>query len=206
MNAALQAFRKELATQRWDDHRYYHHSRINQTLHLISAISFLIAYVVLFFDPATAALIGWLISMVTRQTGHYIFEPRGFDHVNQVTDEYKEQIKVGFNMQRKTLLLTVWVLLPGTLWFEPSVFGMIEPAVGFEGFLHDLGIAWLSLGVTGFLMRVVYLCVTRSMLTGLAWMTKILTDPFHDVILYHKSPLALLRGELVDPMQHVSHT
>ena len=37
------------------------------------------------------------------------------------------------------------------------------------------------------------------MQTGLVWMTKILTDPFHDVMLYHKAPMALLRGELIDP-------
>jgi len=199
-------FLQELATQRWDDHRFYHHSRINQTLHLISALSFLVAYVVLFFDPATAALIGWFVSMVTRQTGHYVFEPRGFDHVNQVSDEYKEEIKVGYNMSRKSILLTVWVLVPATLWFEPSLFGMIEPATDVKGFFHDLGIAWLSLGVTGLLFRVTQLCITKSVRTGLVWMTKILTDPFHDVILYHKSPLALLRGELVDPMLHVKHS
>jgi hypothetical protein len=35
------------------------------------------------------------------------------------------------------------------------------------------------------------------------WATKIITDPFHDIWLYHKAPLALLRGELIDPMQHV---
>jgi hypothetical protein len=29
-------------------------------------------------------------------------------------------------------------------------------------------------------------------------MLKILTDPFNDVKLYHKAPLALLRGELID--------
>ncbi len=28
---------------------------------------------------------------------------------------------------------------------------------------------------------------------------KILTDPFHDIKIYHKAPLALLRGELIDP-------
>jgi hypothetical protein len=39
MNEFLQVLR----TQRWDDHRYYHHSRINQSLHLVSAISFLFA-------------------------------------------------------------------------------------------------------------------------------------------------------------------
>ena len=54
-------FFKQLAIQRWDDHRYYHHSRINQTLHLISAISFVVAYAMLFQDPAIAALIAWLI-------------------------------------------------------------------------------------------------------------------------------------------------
>lgn len=204
--SVLQAFLQELATQRWDDHRYYHQSRINQTLHLISALSFLVAYGVLFFDPALAALIGWLVSMVTRQTGHYLFEPRGFDALNQVTDEYKERVKVGYNMQRKTLLLSVWVLLPATLWFEPSVFGLIEPGEGVAGFWHHLGLAWLALGVTGFALRVLYLCIKRSPLTGLAWMTKILTDPFHDVVLYHKSPLALLRGELLDPMPHVRHS
>ena len=28
---------------------------------------------------------------------------------------------------------------------------------------------------------------------------QILTDPFHDIKLYHKAPFALLRGELIDP-------
>ena len=31
-------------------------------------------------------------------------------------------------------------------------------------------------------------------------MTKILTDPFHDIMLYYKAPLYLLRGELMDPI------
>jgi len=31
------------------------------------------------------------------------------------------------------------------------------------------------------------------------WAVKILTDPFHDIKLYHKAPLYLLRGELIDP-------
>ena len=41
----MQDFFETLRIQRWDDHRYYHHSRINQSLHLISAISFLVSYV-----------------------------------------------------------------------------------------------------------------------------------------------------------------
>ena len=35
--------------------------------------------------------------------------------------------------------------------------------------------------------------------TGLVWMTKIITDPFNDFMLYRQAPLALLRGELIDP-------
>jgi hypothetical protein len=33
----------------------------------------------------------------------------------------------------------------------------------------------------------------------LVWITKIITDPFHDIVLYYKAPLYLLRGELIDP-------
>ena len=33
----IRNFLQELRTQRWDDHRYYHHSRINQSLHFVSA-------------------------------------------------------------------------------------------------------------------------------------------------------------------------
>jgi hypothetical protein len=39
----------------------------------------------------------------------------------------------------------------------------------------------------------------KDVQTGLVWATKILTDPFHDIKLYHKAPLALMRGELIDP-------
>jgi hypothetical protein len=40
-------------------------------------------------------------------------------------------------------------------------------------------------------------------MTGLVWALKIVTDPFHDIALYWKSPWHLLRGELIDPMEHV---
>ena len=189
-----------LETQRWDDHRFYHQSRVNQTLHLISAISFLVAYGLLLVDPALAALVAWGVSMVTRQTGHFFFEPRGFDEVNQVSDEYKEAIKVGYNMRRKIVLLSAWALLPLLLWLQPSLFGLIEPAQGLADYVHDVGIAWLSLGIAGLLLRVAQLCLRDGPLTGLAWAVKIITDPFHDISLYYKAPLHLLKGERLDPM------
>jgi len=188
-------FKETLRVQRWDDHRFYHHSLINQSLHFVSAISFLVAYVLLFIDPATAAIVAWCFSMTTRQAGHFFFEPRGYDHVNQVTDEYKEEVKVGYNIRRKIVLMSVWGAIPVLLWLQPSVFGLIQPAVGFAGYLHDVGIAWLSLGIAGLCFRVLQLWVTQDLMTGIAWMTKILTDPFHDIVLYHNAPLRLLRGE-----------
>ena len=198
----MNTFVQELRQQRWDDHRYYHHSRINQSLHLVSALGFLVAYGLLFVDPASAALLAWCFSMTTRQAGHFFFEPRGYDHVNMATHEYKEEIKVGYNLRRKAVLLTVWVALPAVLWLQPSVGGLIEPATDARGWLHDVGIAWLALGVAGLLFRTVQLMVQQGVMKGVAWCAKIVTDPFHDVMLYWRAPLHLLRGELIDPMNH----
>jgi hypothetical protein len=199
----MKDFLHTLKTQRWDDHRYYHQSYINQSLHLISAISFLVAYVVFFFDPASAALIAWTISMTTRQAGHFFFEPKGFDHVNNASFEHKEAIKVGYNLDRKVVLLAVWVAFPLLFWLAPSLLGLITPATDFKGYLNHVGLAWLALGVLGLLFRTVQLFFLQGWVAGLAWATKILTDPFHDVMLYWRAPLHLLRGELLDPMDHV---
>ena len=58
---------------------------------------------------------------------------------------------------------------------------------------------WLFVGLGGLLFRTVHLFFIKDVQTGLVWMTKILTDPFHDIKLYYKAPLYLLRGELIDP-------
>jgi hypothetical protein len=194
-------FFKLVETLRWDDHRYYHQCRINQTLHLISAISFLVAYGLLFVDPAAAGLVGWLVGMVTRQSGHIFFEPRGYDQVNQISYAGKESIKVGYSMRRKTILIGVWLSLPALLYFERSLFGLIEPSTDLAGFVHDVGLIWLALGVAGLIFRTVHLFFLRGPIWGLAWATKILTDPFHNVDIYWRSPLALLRGQRYDPLQ-----
>ena len=198
----MKEFLHALEVQRWDDHRFYHHSRINQSLHFISAASFIVAYAFLFVDPAVSALIGWLISMTTRQSGHFFFEPLGYDEVNQVTNEYKEAVKVGYNLKRKAVLIGVWALSPLVLQLDPSLFGLMTPHESAWEFVHNVGYIWLALGVAGLLFRTVHLFFLRDMQTGLIWMFKILTDPFHDLWLYRKSPLHLLRGELIDPMTH----
>lgn len=195
----MNQFFKELTLQRWDDHRYYHHSRINQVLHLVSAISFVCAYAMLFKDPAVAALIGWLISMTARQSGHFFFEPKGYDEVNQATHEHKEDIKVGYNLQRKMVLLAIWALSPLLFWVDPTFLGQFDAATDAESFVHNVGMLWLYVGVAGLLFRTVHLFFLKGVMSGLVWMTKILTDPFHDIKLYYKSPLYLLRGELIEP-------
>ena len=196
----MKEFLEALRVQRWDDHRYYHHSRINQSLHLVSALSFIVAYGLLFVDPAAAALLAWGVSMTTRQAGHFFFEPRGYDHVNRATHEHKEAIKVGYNLRRKLVLMSAWAAAPVLLWLAPTLGGLIEPAATWRGWLHDVGMAWLALGVGGLLFRTVHLFFLADVRTGLVWATKILTDPFHDVMLYWRAPLHLLRGERMDPM------
>jgi hypothetical protein len=195
----MAGFLETLRTQRWDDHRYYHHSRINQSLHFVSALSFLFSYVMLFKDPAVSALAGWLVAMTTRQTGHFFFEPKGYDEVNNASHDYKEEIKVGYNLQRKVVLLTIWALSPLSLYFNPTFFGLFAPASSKTELIRQIGLIWLGLGVSGVVFRSVQLFVVKDVQTGLVWATKILTDPFHDIKLYHKAPLALLRGELIDP-------
>jgi hypothetical protein len=198
-------FMKKVEMLRWDDHRYYHQCRINQTLHLVSAISFLVAYGLLFVDPAAAAMVGWLVGMVTRQSGHIFFEPRGYDRLNGTSYENKEAIKVGFNMRRKAILIGVWLSLPVLLYASPSLFGLIAPAAGVSGWLHDVGLSWLALGAGGLLFRTVHLFFLRGPVWGLAWAAKILTDPFNNVAEYWKSPLALLQGQRYDPLDGDEH-
>jgi hypothetical protein len=195
-----------LGAQRWDDHRYYHHSRINQSLHLVSAVSFVCAYVMLFTDPVAAALVGWLLAMVSRQIGHFFFEPKGYDEVNRATHEYKEEVKVGYNLQRKVVLMGIWAFSPLVLFFTPTLFGVFDAPTGPAEFVRHMGVLWIVIGGGGLAFRTIQLCFIRDVQTGLVWMTKILTDPFHDIKLYHKAPLFLLRGELIDPIaprQHV---
>jgi hypothetical protein len=194
----MSGFRELLSVQRWDDHRYYHHSRINQSLHLLSATSFVYAYILAFRDPAAAALTGWLVSMTSRQVGHFFFEPKCYDAVNQATHEYKEAIKVGYNLRRKVILMTIWAFSPLILLVDPTLLHTVEPHKTLAEFVRHVGYLWLAIGVGGLLFRTLYLFKIKDVQTGLVWATKIITDPFHDIKLYYRAPTHLLRGELID--------
>src|SRR5262249_45091337 len=144
--------------QRWDDHRFYHHSRINQTLHLFSATSFVCAGVLIATGHAAiAALLGWIVGMCSRQIGHFFFEPRGYDEANQATDEYKEAVKVGYNIRRKIVLMSIWMLSPLVLLREPTFFGLFEPHRDLATFVDHTAVLWIAIGIGAALFRTVHL-------------------------------------------------
>jgi hypothetical protein len=199
IEALHKTFLDELREQRWDDHRFYHRSRVNQAFHLASACCFLTTYALFFFYPTAAALFGWAVAMWPRQIGHVFFEPKGYDTANGVTFAKKEEIKVGFNLKRKGILFVAWLSVPLALVLSRSLFGLFPPFTEAHSYLHQLGVLWIALAATGLLGRTLWLCVTRNLQTGVVWFTKILTDPFHDIMIYHRAPLHLIRGEWLEP-------
>ena len=194
-------FLEELQKQRWDDHRFYHHNRINQFLHLLSAMCFVASYILIFISPAMAALIGWLLSMVLRQSGHFFFEPLTYDNINKATHEYKESVKVGYNLRRKVVLLSIWALIPVVLYLSPSFFGLFDAYTSFESYINTMAMIWLYVGVGAVLFRTIHLFKLMGVQSGLVWFCKILTDPFHDIKIYYKSPYFILKGEMYDNME-----
>ena len=204
----IKNFLQELRTQRWDDHRYYHHSRINQSLHFVSAASFLFAYAMLFFDPVVSALVGWLVSMTTRQAGHFFFEPQGLrprqpgDPRAQGRDQGRLQSAAQGRADDD-----LGAVAAGAVSRSDAVRPVHALDLDRRISCARSAKIWLAVGIGGLLFRTVHLFFIRDVETGLVWMTKILTDPFSDLKLYYKAPLALMKGELIDPglEKHVKH-
>ena len=136
--------------------------------------------------------------MTTRQSGHFFFEPKSYDHLNQATHAHKEEIKVGYNLFRKAVLMAIWADCP-VLLLRPDLFGLVNPHTDGIVACPHAGRLWFWLAVGGLLFRTVQLFFVRDVLTGLVWASKIVTDPFNDIRLYHKAP-SLLRRELIDPL------
>jgi hypothetical protein len=193
-------FFEELKQQQWDDLRFYHQNRINQSLHLFSAISFLITYVLLFVDFTAAVFFGWFVAMVPRQIGHFVFEPHDYDNIHNVTDEYKESIKVGFNLKRKVVLISVW--LGSTVWayVDPTLLGTTKAYTNFSEFLDNLASVWAIVAIGGLLFRTSQIMYKQSLQSGLVWLYKIITEPVYNLPVYYKAPFLALKGDMIDPM------
>jgi hypothetical protein len=98
------------------------------------------------------------------------------------------------------MLMSAWACAPLLLAVDPTLLGVFEPHRGGLGFVRNVSVMWLLIGVAALVGRTVQLFFIRDVQTGLVWCTKILTDPFHDLTLYYRSPLYLLRGETLDPI------
>ena len=123
--------------------------------------------------------------------------------MNHATFEFKEAIKVGYNLNRKMVLLSIWAAIPALAYWYPETVTWMVPASYEDTTLRIVGFAWLMLGVAGLLFRALQLTIKEDLFEAFAWVLKILTDPFHDIKLYHRAPLYLMKGELIDPMDHV---
>lgn len=190
-------FREQLKEQRWDDHRYYHHNIINRSLHFFSACTFIVCYALVWQYPWLAALLAWGFAMTSRQAGHFFFEPKGYDHVNDASHAHKEAIKVGYNLKRKYVMMAVWGFSFVPLLLDPTLMGLFRPYTNLTGFLQSLGMVWLAVGVGALVFRTLQLFVVRDVATGLVWATKIITDPFHDFKLYAHAPVQLARSAAI---------
>ena len=145
--------------------------------------------------------------MVSRQVGHFFFEPKGYDEVNQATHEYKEAIKVGYNLQRKVVLLAIWALSPVVLCFDPTLFGLFEPSDRHRRLrARHVGMMWLvdRRRRAAVPHRPPVLSAGRADRSRLDDQDPDRPVPRH-LKLYYKAPLHLLRGELIDPALHKQH-
>jgi len=154
----------------------------------------------LFKDPVAAALIGWLVAMVSRQSGHFFFEPKGYDEVNEATHEQQGGHQGGLQLAPQGDPALGVGAGAVALWLNPTLFGCSNRTPERSRSCVMWGEIWLVVGIGALAFRTVQLFFLRNVQTGLVWLTKIITDPFHDVKLYCKAPLYLLRGELIDPM------
>jgi len=89
------------------------------------ATSFVCAYALMFTNPVLqrCCLAGLHDEP---QAGHFFFEPKGNDPGERGHHEHKEDIKVGYNLKRKVVLMVIWALSPLVLWLDPLCSACIQ--------------------------------------------------------------------------------
>ena len=188
----MEHFFETLRKQRWDDHRYYHHSRINQSLAPGKRAQFPVCAYVLLFSSIRHSRLPWSagsLAMVSRQVRPFFLRTARVtdDQVNNATHEHKEEIKVGYNLQRKIVLLTIWALSPLVLFARSDTVRAVRSRpcrCRRSSCDHVAAQIWLAESVSGGLLfrtDAPVILHRRTSQTGLVWLCKILTDPFHDM-------------------------
>ena len=201
----MHGFLEALRVQRWDDHRYYHHSRINQALHLVSAISFLLRLRAGLHrsgdrgadrlaggddQPAGRPFLLRAEGLRRRQPGHARAQGRDQGRLQSAA-----QGRAADDLGAVAAAAAASIRRCSASSSRTRTSASSSATSARSG---------SSLGLGGLLFRTVQLFFIKDVQTGLVWATKILTDPFHDIKLYYKAPLYLLRGELIDPT-HAQH-
>ena len=183
-------FLEALAEQRWDDHRYYHHNRINQALHLVSAVTFIAAYVLLFIEPVCGGDAGvadcdavtpdWPLLLRAAR----LRRGQSGDARAQGRDQGRLQPAPQDGAAHDLGARRRWCCTSPT---RRSAACCRRSTAGMAS-LNNLAIMWLVLGCGAIVFRSVQLFFLRTCRPAWCGPTKILTDPFHDVKLYHKAP------------------
>ena len=184
-------FFEELKEQRWDDHRFYHHSRINQTLHLISACSFLVTYVLLFTHPVVGGAVRLDVRDVHPPGRPLLLRAQGLrrDQPGDPRVQGGGQGRLQPAPQGDPAL-DLGARAAGALRLSRRCSACSRrPGPTSAATCEHLSRLWIGLAAGALLFRTVHLFFLRDVQTGLVWFTKILTDPFHDIMLYHKAPL-----------------
>jgi len=166
-----------------DDHRYYHHSRVNQALHFVSATSFVCAYADGVPDPAMPALIGWLVAMTTRRwatssssRGHTIRSTRPPTITRKKSSRY--------NIKPKLCCSPCGPASPLLLVLESDAARGLRTPMPCAELVRHVGELWLVVGLAGIAFRAIQLFVLKDFQTD--WLGhQDRHRSFHDIKLYH---------------------
>jgi hypothetical protein len=94
---------------------------------------------------------------------------------------------------------TLGLAVPVLAYFDAALFNFVMPDAAPDTLIDRIGWGWLWLGLAAVVFRMIQLTAIQSRRVALVWCIKILTDPFHDAVIYRKSPIYLLKGQLIDP-------
>ena len=176
--------------QRWDDHRYYHHSRINQSLHLVSALELRVRLRLLFVDPAwPRCSAGCVVDDHAPGRPLLLRAARATTtSTRRPTSTRKRSRSATTCAARSCCSSAVGAGAAGAAGSTATLLRPVRRRRSARRLVHDVGMVWLALGVGGLLFRTVQLFViARRADRRWSWMTE---DP-HRPVPRHQ---ALLEG------------
>ncbi|MFZ4715616.1 MAG: hypothetical protein ACOYL6_17975 [Bacteriovoracaceae bacterium] len=187
---------EEIKFQLKQDHDYYHHSLLNQSLHFLSGILNLVAICLIVMGSLDKGVALFMFSWLMRQLGHFFLESKDFDYKLNKTFQQKEDEKVGANLERKRMMIAGLILATLGFVFNPDLLIKLANSLGHstQDAFAALMFFCLIVFVAMWVLRTLWLIVFHSPLRGISWFLKIMYDPINDIYLYGKSPLKLMQS------------